>query len=211
MTQTATLLDLDALRAAAPTHDPFDFVIVPGFVRPPAVTEAARDFPKITRYGSFPLKSLRYGPAFGRLVEALTSGAVAELLAAKLGVDLAGKPTMVTVRGRTGPRDGFIHTDSVTKIVTMLVYLNEPWEASGGRLRLLRSATDLEDYAAEVPPEQGTMLAFLRSDRSFHGHKPFTGERRSLQINWMTDHAVMRREELRHRFSARLKQLSPFA
>src|SRR3546814_1849374 len=93
----------------------------------------------------------------------------------------------------------------------MLVYLNEPWEAAGGRLRLLRSATDLEDYAAEVPPEQGTMLAFLRSERSYHGHKPFTGERRSLQVNWMTDAAVMRREELRHRFSARLKQLSPFS
>jgi hypothetical protein len=207
----AMLLDLDALQAATAAREPFDYLIVPGFVRAAAVTEAAGDFPRIGRYGSFPLKSLRYGPGFARLVEALTSAAVGDLLAEKLGTDLEGKPTMVTVRGRTGPRDGFIHTDSLTKIVTMLVYLNEPWEAPGGRLRLLRSATDLDDYAAEVPPEQGTMLAFLRSDRSFHGHKPFTGERRSLQVNWMTDAAVMRREELRHRFSARLKQLSPFA
>src|SRR5690606_21400098 len=161
--------------------------------------------------GSFPLKSLRYGAGFGALVQALISAPVAELLSEKLGVDIEGRPTMVTVRGRTGPRDGFIHTDSATKIVTMLVYLNEPWEAKGGRLRLLRSAADLDDYAAEVPPERGAMLAFRRSDRSFHGHEPFSGERRSLQINWMTDRAVMRREELRHRVSARLKQLSPFA
>lgn len=207
----ATLLDLEALRAAAAAHDPFDYVIVPGFVRPEALSGAAHDFPRIGRYGSFPLKTLRYGAGFARLVEALTSAPVAELLSDKLGVGIEGKPTMVTVRGRTGPRDGFIHTDSTSKIVTMLVYVNEPWEAEGGRLRLLRSATDLDDYAAEVPPERGTMLAFRRSERSFHGHKPFTGERRSLQINWMTDAQVMRREELRHRFSARLKQLCPFA
>lgn len=211
MTQPASMLDLDALRATTVAREPFDFLIVPGFVKAETVAGAARDFPSIGRYGSFPLKSLRYGPAFGALVTALTSSVVGDLLAEKLGADLQGKPTMVTVRGKTGPRDGFIHTDSLTKIVTMLVYLNEPWEAAGGRLRLLRSAADLDDYAAEVPPEQGTMLAFLRSERSYHGHKPFTGERRSLQVNWMTDAAVMRREELRHRVSARLKQLSPFS
>lgn len=210
-TSPAVLLDIGALVATTAMRDPFEYLIVPGFVRAEAVAAASRDFPHIARCGSFPLKSLRYGAAFGALVEALTSAPVAELLSEKLGVDVEGRPTMVTVRGRTGPRDGFIHTDSATKIVTMLVYLNEPWEAKGGRLRLLRSAGDLDDYAAEVPPERGTMLAFRRSDRSFHGHAPFTGERRSLQINWMTDRAVMRREELRHRFSARLKQLSPFA
>ncbi|GIK99219.1 MAG: hypothetical protein BroJett029_34280 [Alphaproteobacteria bacterium] len=210
-TSPAALLDIGALVATTAMRDPFEYLIVPGFVRAEAVAAASRDFPHIARCGSFPLKSLRYGAAFGALVEALTSAPVAELLSEKLGVDVEGRPTMVTVRGRTGPRDGFIHTDSATKIVTMLVYLNEPWEAKGGRLRLLRSAGDLDDYAAEVPPERGTMLAFRRSDRSFHGHQPFTGERRSLQINWMTDRAVMRREELRHRFSARLKQLSPFA
>ena len=210
-TSPAALLDIDALVATTAMREPFEYLIVPGFVRAEAVAAASRDFPHIARCGSFPLKSLRYGAAFGALVEALTSAPVAELLSEKLGVDVEGRPTMVTVRGRTGPRDGFIHTDSATKIVTMLVYLNEPWEAKGGRLRLLRSAGDLDDYAAEGPPERGTMLAFRRSDRSFHGHQPFTGERRSLQINWMTDRAVMRREELRHRFSARLKQLSPFA
>jgi SM-20-related protein len=211
MDSPAALLDLAALDQAPAMREPFDYVIVPGFLRGDAVGAAARDFPRIRRYGSFPLKSLRYGPAFGALIAALTSDDVAARLSQKLGVELTGRPTMATVRGRTGPRDGFIHTDSATKIVTMLVYLNEPWESPGGRLRLLRSASDLDDYAAEVPPERGAMLAFRRSERSYHGHKPFTGERRSLQINWMTGEAVMRREELRHRVSARLKQLSPFS
>ncbi len=34
---------------------------------------------------------------------------------------------------------------------------------TGGRLRLLRSGTDLEDYLLEVPPEEGTLLCFRRS------------------------------------------------
>ena len=52
------------------------------------------------------------------------------------------------------------------------------WEQSAGRLRLLRSATDLNDVITEVPPVAGTLLAFKRSDNSWHGHEPFGGERR---------------------------------
>jgi len=36
-----------------------------------------------------------------------------------------------------------------------------------------RSGKDLEDIAAEVPPTDGTLVAFKRSDYSWHGHKPF--------------------------------------
>ena len=71
---------------------------------------------------------------------------------------------MITVRGRSDGKDGRIHTDSATKIITLLLYLNPSWEAAG-RLRLLRGPDDLDDYAAEVPPLAGTMLAFRRSDR----------------------------------------------
>jgi len=69
---------------------------------------------------------------------------------------------------------------------------------------------DLEDCAKEVTPLAGTMVAFRRSERSFHGHRPHIGERRSLQLNWVTDEAVVRRELSRHRWSARLKALNPF-
>ena len=79
---------------------------------------------------------------------------------------------MCTVRGYLQRKVGSIHTDSKTKIITVLLYLNDDWSHEGGRLRLLRSGTDLEDYFAEVPPTQGTLLVFRRADNSWHGHKP---------------------------------------
>jgi len=74
----------------------------------------------------------------------------------------------------------------------------------------LRGPKDLNDYAAEVVPVAGMMVAFRRSEHSFHGHHPHSGERRALQLNWVTDEAVVRRELGRHRWSARLKALNPF-
>ena len=74
-------------------------------------------------------------------------------------------------------------------------------------LRLLRSADNLDDMILEVPPSEGTLLAFKRSDNSWHGHKPFNGERRVIQFNWVTSEDVVRREQARHRFSATLKKV----
>jgi SM-20-related protein len=62
-----------------------------------------------------------------------------------------------------------------------------------------------------VPPDWGTLLAFRRADNSYHGHTPFEGERRSIQINWVVSRDVVDRELARHRMSARLKRLVPFA
>ena len=69
-------------------------------------------------------------------------------------------------------------------MITVLFYFNQHWPHAGGRLRLLRSATDMEDYAAESVPEGGAMLAFRRTDHSWHGHKPYVGERRILQLSY---------------------------
>src|SRR5207248_1316014 len=62
-----------------------------------------------------------------------------------------------------------------------------------------------------IAPLAGMAVAFRRSETSFHGHYAHTGERRSVQLNWVTDDAVVRRELGRHRWSARLKALNPFA
>jgi Rps23 Pro-64 3,4-dihydroxylase Tpa1-like proline 4-hydroxylase len=114
---------------------------------------------------------------------------------------------MLTVRGMTSAKDGQIHADSRTKLVTVLIYLNSEWTSPGGRLRLLRSADDVEDMAVEVPPVDGNLVAFKVGPNSWHGHPPAEGVRRSVQLNWVTDEGVVRREERRHRLSAAVKGL----
>jgi SM-20-related protein len=201
------LLDLAAFRAAPRADRPFQYVVVPGFVRPEALAALHADYPRIEQPGSFPVGGLTYGPAFRALLADLTGPAVRAIFEEKFQIDLSGRPTMVTVRGRCGPRDGNIHTDTASKLITVLLYMNPQWEGAGGRLRLLRSAHDLEDVLVEVPPEEGTLVAFRRSDNSYHGHKPFLGPRRVVQLNWVTDRGTVRREILRHRFSAWAKRL----
>ena len=195
-------LDLAAFRSMPLIRHPFEYLIVPGFIRPEARAAINADYPAIDSPGSFPVQGLTFGPAFRALIKALEGPEVRQAFAEKFSVDLAGRPTMVTVRGQSGPKDGFIHTDAVSKIITVLIYMNPQWEAAGGRLRLLRSPHDIEAVVAEVPPTEGTLLAFRRSDNSYHGHLPFIGPRRVIQLNWVTDRFTARREVLRHRVSA---------
>ena len=186
---------------------PFPYVIVPGFLRPDALAAVAADYPRIDQPGSFPLADLRYGPAFAALIRELEGEPVRRAFAEKFAIDLAGRPTMITVRGHARPSDGTIHADSASKLITALIYMNEAWEAPGGRLRLLRRPDDIESTVAEVPPSAGTLLAFRVTPHSWHGHKPAEGARRVIQLNWVTSERVARRERLRHGVSARLKRL----
>ena len=127
--------------------------------------------------------------------------------AEKFNVDLTGRPYTITVRGRCGPRDGRIHTDARSKILTLLIYMDPGMGTCGGRLRLLKSDAGLDDPIMEVPPAAGTLLAFKRSDNSWHGHKPFDGERRVIQFNWVTSEGDRRIAMLRHHLSAAVKRL----
>jgi SM-20-related protein len=203
-------IDLAAFEQTPLVRDPYDYLVVPGFLKPEAIAAIEADYPEIAKPGSFPLGELTFGPAFRALIDEMEGPAMAKAFAEKFAVDLTGRPTMVTARGRCQAKDGRIHTDSETKIITVLIYMNGGWEQSGGRLRVLRSADDLEDYAAEVPPDAGTLLAFRRSEKSFHGHHSFVGPRRVIQLNWVTDDEVVRREQSRHRLSAWVKKLAPF-
>ena len=149
------LLYLDALRNAAVTTDPFTFTVVPGFVQPEQAAAIRKDFPDIAYPGLLPVEATRHGPRFAALIRELQSREVAAAFSDKFGIDLVGRATMITVRGRCAGRDGRIHTDSECKVVTALLYFNDTWEAAGGRLRLLRGPDDLKDMIAEVPPEVG--------------------------------------------------------
>lgn len=189
---------------------PFDHLIVPGFLRPRAREVLDAAFPAIGRGGSFPADSLDCSPAFAAFLAELRGPELTGAVAAKFGIDLTGRPVMVTLRGQSRAKDGRIHTDSTSKLITALIYMNPSWDSAEGRLRLLRGPHDIEDYVAEVPPERGTLLAFRCGPKAYHGHKPYVGQRRSIQVNWMTDEAVTRRELARHGVSARIKRLFGF-
>jgi hypothetical protein len=207
---TERYIDLALFERATLATDPFPFVLVPGFV-PAAMRAALSDaYPKIERPGSFPVADLRFGAAFGDFLAEIEGPAMRAAFAKKFDIDLEGRPTMVTVRGQAQLKDGSIHTDTASKLITVLIYMNESWEAPGGRLRLLRSDRDLEDMVAEVPPAAGTLLAFRVTKNSWHGHLPASGPRRVVQLNWVESEAVVRRERLRHGLSARVKRLLPF-
>ena len=200
-------LDLEAFRAAALTTEPFSYLVVKNFIHPEVAAEIVKDFPEIAYPGLLPVEATQFGPKIRTLIEELTSPAVAKAFGEKFGLDLSDKPTMVTLRGRCQEKDGRIHTDSEAKLVTALLYFKEDWEAGGGRLRLLRGPDDLNDVIAEVPPNMGTLVAFRRSDKSFHGHEPYVGVRRYVMINWMANSFAARREIMRHKISAQAKKV----
>ena len=202
-------LDIDALTAAPLNHDPFDYLVLERFVRPETRSRIAEAYPAIAKPGSFALEDVEVKGALAGLIEELQGETFRRAIEEKFDLDLAGKATTFTVRGMCGDRDGDIHTDSKSKIVTILIYLNDDWAPDGGRLRLLRNDHDLEDYAAEAPPDFGAMVAFRRSDNSWHGHKRFIGPRRVLQMNWVISEGAAQWQKLRHRLSAAVKRLSP--
>ncbi len=200
-------IDLDRFGRTALTRDPFDFLVVPRFV-PRAIAEAAAaTFPALNFPGVLPAPREEPDTAFGVLLHALREPVVTEAFATKFGLNLSPDTLMITLRARTRSSDGTIHNDSETKRVTALIYLNTGWDNAGGRLRLLRGPDDIEDMVAEVPPEAGTLIAFRRSDRSWHGHKPYEGTRRAIMLNWMIDAAAARRELRRHARTAGFKRL----
>ena len=203
----AEYLRLEALRATPLVREPFDHLVVPGFVGEAGLAAINADYPKISSPGSFPTDQVAFGPKFRKLLDELESDGFREAFEDKFQVDLAGRPTITTVRGRCDAGDGKIHTDSKTKIITVLIYMNPSWEQAGGRLRLLRSARDLDDIIVEVPPVAGTLLAFKRSDNSWHGHEPFAGERRVIQFNWLTSAGNRQIAMLRHQTSASFKRV----
>ena len=179
------MFDYAAFDRAPLQHDPFDFLIVPGFLTPTALAAINRDFPKLESPGNVAIdRASGYGPAFAHFLDELQGEELRRHFEQKFGLNLSGTRPTISVRARCEATDGNIHTDHKSKLLTVLLYFNEDWPHEGGRLRLLRSKTDIEDYAAEVLPCGGAMLAFRRTDNSWHGHKPHVGERRILQMSY---------------------------
>jgi hypothetical protein len=194
-----TLLNLSSLEEATLRKDPFDYMIVPGAIDSNALDAINRDFPDIDAARNIPLEDIECHGAFRDLINEVRSREFQRKISKKFGVKVNAKMLSISVRGLSSIDEGDIHTDSEKKIITVLIYLNKTWQHNGGRLRLLRSASDIEAYIEEVAPEKGNLLAFKRSDCSFHGYKPYEGERRAIQLNWIESKWTSKFKELRAR------------
>ena len=205
-----SIIDVDKVYNAKLETSPYEYIVVSDFIKEEWKDKLIQAYPKVKAAGSFPLSTLSVSSEFMRLIDELNSDAFRGAVESKFSLDLEGKPTMFTVRGKCRLKDGQVHTDSETKIITVLLYMNSSWEnQTGGRLRLLNS-NNVDDIKAEISPNVGTLLIFKRCDHSYHGHLPFEGPRKVIQMNWVTDQKVVDKEQNRHRWSALFKMFSSY-
>ena len=197
---TLNLLNVDAIRSADLSSDPYAYILGSDFLCAEAVDDLRRDFPVIDKPGYLTVDEVQLNGRFRTLIEELEGPELTEELSTKFGRDLHAFPRLTTVMKRSQPKYGAIHTDGPSKVMTMLVYMNDNWNADGGgRLRVLYDGENFEPYKVEVPPVMGTVFAFLRGDKSWHGHQPFAGERKVVQVAWVTNADELARKKKRNR------------
>ena len=168
-------------------------------------SDLVKDFPDIDSGGSFPSDNLKEGD-IKKLVEELEGDEFKAILENKLGVNLKDAEVITTLRGFSRFKDGKIHTDSQSKIVTVLLYLNKDWDNEIGNLRLLKKNNDLENYIQEISSEYGNLVAFKVTDNCWHGFMPFEGKRLSIQLNYIYPKSL-NMHKIRHKLSASFKKL----
>jgi hypothetical protein len=212
MTVNLRLVDVARLDDPRTTvhEQPFPFLITEGQLPPEAAAGLDQDFPRYDSAGFFPYTPEDCGPSINAVVEAMTSPEYARALGDRLGVEgLDRYPVLVTICQSLNKRHGTIHTDSRSKVASALLYLSPDWpHGSAGSLRFLNRIDSIDDLAApEVLPVYGALVAFKRTDNSFHGHLPFEGERRVIQFAWLTSEEEKLRKMQRGKFSRWLKKL----
>lgn len=163
------------------------------------------NFPNIDSGGSFPSDNLEEG-YIKKLVQELEGNKFRAILEDKLEVDLKDAEVITTLRGFSRAKDGKIHTDSQSKIVTVLLYLNKNWDNTIGNLRLLKKNNDLEACIQEISSEYGNLVAFKVTDNCWHGFMPFEGKRLSIQLNYIYPRSL-NTHKIRHKLSSSFKKL----
>ncbi len=203
------MINFTALQQIPIKEDPFPYLIIPNFIDAHHLSALVKDFPSITSRGSIPASSVKFSSLFRQLITELEGPTLRQIIAEKFAISLQNKPTMLTLRGFTTERDGFIHTDSKSKLITVLLYMNNNWESNEGKLRLLNSKDSLDDYFEEISPLAGSCLIFKVTANGWHGHKPFIGKRNSLQLNYLSGDAALTKHLNHHRLTAMFKRFFP--
>ncbi len=211
---TASAPLLRPARLSAPdvreSLQPFAYLIATDVVDAAARIALSEGFPASKQAGFIPHEPTDCGADLNRLIAEITVPLFADALGARLGVPhMSDFPVLVTICTRLNKRHGTIHTDSRSKIASALLYLNEDWvPGSAGSLRLLADGDDIESLLTpEIPPLYGTLVAFRRSENSFHGHLPFEGERRVIQFAWLADRDALERKTQRGHMQRLFKKM----
>ena len=168
-------------------------------------SELLRDFPSINAGGSFPTKKLSQGP-LKNLIEELEGAEFKSIIEDKFDINLKNAEVITTLRGFSRSKDGQIHTDSKSKIVTVLIYLNPDWNHQKGNLRLLKDNNNLDNYIKEIPSEIGNLVAFKVTANCWHGFKAYEGKRLSIQLNYVNPQSASS-HRFRHTISSKIKQI----
>ena len=204
------MLSLEKLAARPTTRSPFPHLTAQELLPETVKADLARDFPDESKAGFFPVEHLSYGPSFAALLADLQTPDFSRIVGEKLDRDLVDRPKMIVVRKWSAAKDGRPHTDGEDKVATALVYLNDDWGVGAGALRFLEGP-DLDGPGTDpIPARYGGFAAFARADDSWHGHKPFTGERRVVQVFWLKDADAAARKSKRHARTNFLKSLFSF-
>ena len=167
----------------------------------------AADFPNLNKGGSFPSSSVSYVESIQSLLDYLEGDQMRNILENKFEIDLKDKPVVSTFRGYSRIKDGRIHSDSKTKIITVLLYLNDKWDESNGLLRMLKDKDNIDNYITEIPASMGSMVAFKVTNDCWHGFIPYEGKRCSIQLNYLYKEALSQ-HKIRHKLSSFFKKLS---
>lgn len=202
------ILNAQAIEDSQIDLSPYPHFLGQGGLREEVIPSLRSGFPQITKPGFLTVDDLSLAPPFRQLIDDMESPELTEILSSKFGLDLHPFPRLTTVRRLSQRKDGRIHTDGPSKVMTVLLYLNDDWaEDENGRLRVLYDGKHFEPFACEIPPVMGTFFGFLRSDQSWHGHKPFTGERRVVQTAWISDADQLERKKSRNAFAKVMKAI----
>lgn len=204
----AVMLDLHRIQDAPVSQEPYPYFVVTDAILAEKAAGAAEDFPTIDRPGAIDVEGTDFGPAFAAVLDDLKSDRFRRVIGEKLDVDLEGRDIIVNVRGHTRLTDGNIHTDTPSKLVTVLLYFNPPGQAGEGEtsLRILNGGKDIDNFAEEIPPVLGTLVAFKVTPNCWHGFKPFVGKRNSLQLNYLSGVRTIGKHQLAHRLMGRMKR-----
>ena len=193
------VINREAIAATELRREPYEWTFIDNALDPALREKVLDDAPRIPDRGSYALPDLKYGPAFGAVLQDLLSDRFRSLVGQTFNMDLSKCPPCIVMMGNTSGHynEGYAHPDSKHKIVTVIVGFSREWPYERGKLRVLNS-NNRDDYAFEFSPTYGNMLMFRVSDKSWHGFLPQKGQRMSLQLCYVDSDFYVKREYWRH-------------